>query len=678
MPNDRKNLLEQGEGPAHAYSFDHFRLDLNRQVLLCEGDSVTLRPKSFDVLKFLLENAGRVVSRDDLFEAVWPDRVVTDDSLTQCLIEIRKALGDEKRTLIKTIPRRGYLFDGEVNTEDSHSAQAKNTPEPVDSGRRLPSPWTLAALVVLAVAIAFTWWRTDTLEHETASQVVEWQPERASIAVLPFVDLSETGDQQYLAEGIAEEILNLLAQSPDLTVIARTSSFSFKQSNEDVIAIAQKLNVAHVLEGSVRRIGDRIRVTAQLVEGEGGVHLWSQTFDDGLYDVFAMQDRVATAVADILTVQLTHEGPLGNRFPAYTPNPQAWEIYLRGRLYYSRRGETDIMQAQRSFEEALAIDPQFADAWVSLAATYGLRFSYRWTSDEDRMTREEALPLIRGALEEALAINPNQPEALWRLAGLTWKTDPDQVIDLIIRAIELGHNHALVQAMMGGFLIERGLPELALPFLKRSAMLDPLSASQQFILGQCHRFVGRLDEAERILTHSLELNPTGAYDEYVQLAWINIAQEDFDSAAGYAAQIQNDPDRYMTLAILSHQRGQSDAEHKAVARLLALPPEEAAPSLAQVYAMAGDKDEAFRWLTIATDSIANSPLGYKAKNEVTRIQFSPFLYPLHEDERWQRWWSIAEKMFLDELDYQVIAFLKTHLERHPEMYGPIEALVRSR
>jgi len=663
---DQAKSGQQDQDPARAYLFGQFRLDLSRQVLFRENNPLTLRPKSFDVLHHLLKNAGRVVSRNELFDAVWPDLVVTDDSLTQCLIEIRKALGEENRDLIRTIRGRGYLFNSEVTIEKTGGEAVILQSSDVRDRSRPPSRWTLVALLVLAGAVALTWWRTDMQEPANGITVTQWQPEPASIAVLPFVDMSEGGDHQYLAEGVAEEILNLLAQSSGLTVIARTSSFSFKDSTADISTIARQLNVAHILEGSVRQSGDRIRVTTQLIDGKTGSHIWSQTFDERLLDVFELQDRIALAVAEVLKVELIQDGQIGKPMEVHTPDPLAWEHYLRGQLYYSRRGEGDVLRAQRSFEEALAIDPEFADAWVALSGAYRLRLKSQSIPDAERLVAENASALIFDPLERALKINPNHAEALWRYSGLFWRTDPDKAFELLTRAAELGHNDTMIQGMMGGYLVERGQPELAIPFFQRAATLDPVNSSG---LGISLYFAGYLDEADRIITRELELNPTGAHEQRALLAWIRITQAEYTSAAEMAQTLQNGADRDMTLAILNHLRGQTDAANQAESRLLALPDDESAASLTQVYAMSGDKDEAFRWLEIATDSIANSPFGYRARNQVTELQFSPFLISLHEDARWQAWWSVAENMFLNEKDQRLIAFLKSHLERHPDLYG---------
>lgn len=664
-------------GGVRAYSFGRFCLDLRRSALLRDGAEVRLRPKSFDVLHLLIRRAGRLVSREELLEAVWPNLVVTDDSLTQCLIEIRKALGDEHKSIIRTVPRRGYLFEASVEVHGAAAgAELRNGGDGAGAAtRRSPSLWTIAGLVVLGVAIAVTWWRLGIGPAGKDEPTATWQPPPASIAVLPFVDMSEAGDQKYLAHGLAEEILNLLAQSSSLTVIARTSSFSFKDADADIGTIARRLNVAHVLEGSVRTAGDRVRVTAQLVDGATGAHIWSQTYDDRLRDLFALQDKIAQGVAEVLKVHLDGNALAESSGTATgpPPDPRAWERYMRGRLFYSRRAEGDVMRAQRSFEEALEIDPGMADAWVSLAATINLRRGSSKVSEEERLTGEVALPLMRDALEKALSMDPHHPEALWRnsrFARLDGKEE--EALSQVQRAIAGSQNHALVQAMMWGFAFQTGHPLLSLPFLSRAVILDPTSATHRGNLALSLQAAGRLEEAENALRQALELNPDLQNEFWRELTWIRIQQGNFQSAAETAEQLPPGPDRDQARAILDHLEGDQQAADEALGRLLARPPEEVADRLAFVYAMRDETDEATRWLATAGDVIVNSNRGCSAGGDLVHLQYSPFLKPLHSDKRWEAWLNETSQQLLSDVDRRMVEILEDHLENHPELYAQVE------
>ena len=293
------NVITQDDSPKtdhHTCSFGEFVLDTDRGALQKEGVDVPLRPKSFDVLCYLVQHPGVLVTREQLLDAIWSGVVVTEDSLTQCLLEVRRALGDKSRELVRTVPRRGYLLDARVSVHRPD----RGPPEPAQYEPPGGAQQTMLALVLLR-ALEEIW--ASGISRDTA--II--QPSSAtpnSIAVLPFVDMSPEGDQEYFADGISEQILNQLAQNPGLHVIARTSSFSFKGQNVDIATIANQLRVENVLEGSVRKDGQILRITAQLVSAANWEHLWSATYDRTLEDVFALQSEIADAVVQVLELIL--------------------------------------------------------------------------------------------------------------------------------------------------------------------------------------------------------------------------------------------------------------------------------------------------------------------------------------------------------------------------------------
>jgi TolB-like protein/DNA-binding winged helix-turn-helix (wHTH) protein len=347
--------------PAHViYEFGEFRLDALRRMLTSRSDGQPLQVtgKVFDTLLYLVERAGQVLDKRTLLDALWPDVVVEESNLTQTIHTLRRALGErpDDHRFIVTVPGRGYRFVAVVTTSRLEELPpAKRKPLAVG-----------AALVATALAgVAFFLLQGNEGVQRSAS----FAAARPSIAVLPFVDMSETQDQEYFAEGLSEEILNVLAQSTTLQVTARTSSFSFRGRNVDIPTIASALNVTHVLEGSVRKAGNRVRITAQLVDGSTSVHSWSHTYDRDVTDLFSVQDDIAVAVAEALHATLT-----GNSAPGIgqTNNAQAFERYLQGRYFFNRRGVTDVARAREYFQQALRIDPGYARAWAGLAGVYYL------------------------------------------------------------------------------------------------------------------------------------------------------------------------------------------------------------------------------------------------------------------------------------------------------------------
>ncbi len=536
------------------------------------------------------------------------------------------------------------------------------------SANRLPSRWTIIGLLVLSLAVAWTWWQSGSKQGSPVQVKEDWNPSPDSIAVLPFEDLSEGGDKVYLAEGISEEILNSLAQSTELTVVARTSSFSFKDTRTAIRAIARQLNVAHVLEGSVRAQGERVRVTVQLVDGATEAHVWSQTYEDQLRDVFALQDRIAQEVAGVLQVELADQDPVDGEV-LYTPDPQAWESYVRGRLYYSRRGTGDILRAQRSFEEALEIDPLFADAWVSLAATYRVRSASSNLAEEEVMPMDVAMPRIRDVLQRALSLNPDHPEALWRFSLFTWiDGQVDQTLDQLNRAIALGNNVAIVQAMAGGFMFDTGHPELAIPFLRRAVSLDPVSASHRKILGYAYYFCGRFDKTEAAWRHLVELNKDATDEVHSMLTWTSIHQDRISRARMLADEMPPGADKVQATAILAHMEGRHGASEEALEQLASMRGADITRRLAYVHAMRGEHEEALHLVMEATREFKARSGGRRGRGELNLLLFSPFLKPLQAEEQWQSWYKETRTLFLEEVDFRVIDLLTAHLQANPEFY----------
>lgn len=651
---------------ARAYSFGPFRLEVGQAALLREGTALSLRPKSFDVLHYLVRHPQRLVSREELLRAVWPGVVVTDDSLTQCLIEIRKVLDDREKSFVRTVPRRGYLLDVPVQIETAGRPAVAGPGEapPSRLPSRLPSSWTLVALLVLAVAVGATWWRAGAPPEGNPAAPSDREPPAASIAVLPFTDMSPEGDQEYLGDGIAEEILNLLAQVPGLTVIARTSSFSFKGQQADIGTIARRLNVAHVLEGSVRKSGDRVRVTAQLVNGVDGAHLWSHTFEERLLDVFATQDEIARDVAAVLQERLlgqAGEGLVFSRNPALGADPQAWELYLRGKYFLGRRMRGDLLHAHRYLEQALAIDPSLVPAWVALAGNYIVRTDV-FTSAEEMLSNETARPLMRQALERALALDPDNPEALLRMSGFTIRDgDRERGLEQIEQAMRNGRNNALVQAMLAGAAFAIGDLEAAVTLQRRGAALDPVSTVIQTNLGFFLYAARRLDEAAEAFQKALESKPVETADNLATRVSIAIHQGDFARAAELAALLPEGLWRDQAEAMLAFQTGDIDYANAALERLQRSQATGAPAGVAYVHAFRGEVDEAFRWLQRAADSAPPGEEWWEMGGRLTELSTSPFLQPLHGDPRWPAWLADTRGRWHSEEADRVSGMLQRYL-----------------
>lgn len=615
------------------YCFGQFILDADRGSLLREGKDIALRPKCFEVLSFLVEHPGVLISKDELLASVWPDVVVTEDSLAQCLIQIRKALGDRSKTIVRTVPRRGYLFDLPVEVhEPSVEPGTPATRHPISQNRR-PSRWSVSAVIVLALAIAATWWSSRTQEIDQPSISSSASP--TSIAVLPFEDMSPEGDQEYFADGLSEEVLNLLAQVPGLQVIARTSSFSFKGQHPDIQTIAQKLNVANILEGSVRKDGNRIRITAQLVSASDSVHLWSQTYDRTLDDVFAVQSEIARSVAGFLKVKL-----LGETIESTSSgnSSAAWEAYLKGKFFYGRRGTGDNERAIVQYRKALGIDPDLAEAWVGLAGSISLQTHLQ------EVPWEEGWSQFKAALDKALALDPDNAEVHVRLAGYYWGLGEEEKYQLHFKyALELGQNNALVLSVASGIALYNGNFEEAIQYQRRAAALDPLGYVNHGNLADMLYFGGYYEEAREEWQYAAALNPEHADESawFIGLSWI--MQKQYQAAEEVMQQLPPGAKRDQGMALIHFARGEISESNAAIKRLSTGTGFDSAFYLTEIYSFQGELDQSFRWLNEATDRVLQAKPMSQSMDDLNIFTVCPFLAPLREDPRWVAWLATTEE-----------------------------------
>jgi tetratricopeptide (TPR) repeat protein len=411
-------------------------------------------------------------------------------------------------------------------------------------------------------------------------------------------------------------------------VIARTSSFSFKEQNADIGAIAQRLAVSHVLEGSVRKSGERVRITAQLIDASTSAHVWSDTFDRDVHDVFGVQREIASAVADALHVTLGHVGPSR----AETNSTQAYEHYLHGRHLFNRRSGGDLLQAKSHFEKALQIDPNYGRAWAALTGVY---FVARWEGVE----LPNAMQNWREAAERAVALAPDLGEAHHRAAQYHWQAGNAAAAQRhFARAAALDPGDPLVLGMAVGRATSEGRHEDALRLERRRVAADPLSAIARGNLGSLLMMVDRLPEAQAELERALELGPA-AVVATANVADVLILQGRADAALPVISRLPAGYDRDQRLAVAYFARGDVSEGDAMLARLLALtekPDSDPAVALAiaRVYAARNDPDRAFKWLDTARQGATSRPGALPGWLLVEKLQIDAFLKPLHADPRW--------------------------------------------
>lgn len=612
------------QAPHLIYEFGDFQLDALRRVLVAraDGQQVEVTGRVLEALVYLVERPGQLIDKKALIEALWPHVVVEEGSLTQTIHTLRRALGERpgEHRYIATVPGRGYRFVAEVGIR---AVQAKSDPAP-------PPRWSKSVLAGTALAIAILTVLVVLLLRGRVQPADEVSAHVApSIAVLPFVDMSAAQDQEIFAEGLSEEILNLLAHADALRVIARTSSFSFKGQEADVRTIAQRLTVTHVLEGSVRKSGERLRITAQLIDGASGAHVWSETYDRDVQDVFGVQREIASAVADALQVTLHGaEGPKR----AETSSTQAYESYLQGRNLFNRRSGSDLQQAKTHFEDAVRIDPGYARAWAALAGVY---FVARYEGPE----LPDAASKWREAAQRAVALAPDLAEANIRAAQYYWLAgDLDAAHMHNARALAIDPTDPLVIGLSLTDAITEGRMEDAVQVMRRMVATDPLSATERSNLGVMLMMTGHLDEAQVEFERSLELSPASVSKKQ-DIADVLILQRRTDEALKAIQQLPAGRDRDVRLALTYFARG-DDVEGDAIlARMLALGKAPGLDSqvlvdIAGMYTGKNDPDQAFKWLDVAHRRSASDGTPSECKELKWTLRTAPFLTPLHADPRW--------------------------------------------
>ena len=475
------------------FVFGDYELEPEARTLERQGRRIPVEPKVFDLLVYLIEHRERVVSPNELLDALWPGVSVTPAALTRAVQKARQAMGDDgdRQEVLRTEHGHGFRFVADVS--------------------------------------------------------VARAPVAIRLAVLPFANMSEDPDQEYFADGIAEELLNTLVRFEGLQVVGRTSSFSFKNSDADVKAIGEALDVNMILEGSVRKSGEHLRITAQLLNAEDGFHLWSETYDREFGDIFAIQDEIARSIAGALRIKLGVPAKQSLN-PGRTENAEAFNAYLRG-LELQRNPNIRTMQAAFDWHKrAIELDPDFAEAHVKLVLVYAFLFDY------GVMSRKTFEGPAKAAIDRAMALDPGSSGAYTGLAEFRY-----QIGDLagaeaaFQRAIELNPNDSYAYVYYSELLTESlSRPAEAVRYLEKAITLDPLFPECRAILGQALAAAGQHDEGIQLLRSNIEVNPefVGNYWRLGEAYERNLGRMD-EGIRWFAASIAIAPDTFVHHEILN-------------------------------------------------------------------------------------------------------------------------------
>ena len=514
-------------------------MDFDSGEISRDGNTHRLQDQPLQILDELVRHPGELVSRELLISRLWPTGVVEfDTGLNSAMRKLRIALGDDAETprYIETLPRKGYRFIARIEDDAPNSGiptlPAQYVPTTFETGavigrrasdRRAPVKRLalgfgsiFAALILAAVA----WYMPGNLFQADADADSESLP---TIVVLPLVDMSVDQGESALCDGLTEELSNWLAHIPTLRVVARTSAFAFKGQNIDVRKIAAELGASHVLEGSLRRSGDQLRITVQLIAADTGLHIWSRSFDRPIGDIFEIEDTVSRAVAEQLHLELTADTAelWAQRQPG---TMEAHELYLLGRARQSRRTADDNLKSVEYLRRAVQADPQYVPALVALSESLLNGLSLNRAPIED--VKAEVEPLINRAMQ----INPDLPEVL-AVKGwlLNEEFRADEALPLLLRATRLNPNDASSHRFLGDLYDRLAEPDEAMKHFSAAARLDPMDFISHVF--RCMELVdlGEYTEATAACTRARELDPTHMWGP-LATSWIARAQGKTDEA----------------------------------------------------------------------------------------------------------------------------------------------------
>ena len=637
--------MQENQQPDGRLRFGVFEVDPRAGELRKHGPRVRLQEQPFQVLAMLLERAGQVVTREELQKKLWPaDTFVDfDHGLNKAVNKIRDALGDsaESSRFVETVARRGYRFLAEVKAADEapvHRPEfapaqlASPQPRATETGdrapfvdnaatseRRLaPLAWKVFAFVLLAVIAAFAAWKIHSRNRPTSAI--------HSLAVLPLESLSNDASQDYFADGMTDELISDLGQISALRVISRTSVMGYKHARKPLPQIARELNVDAIVEGTVLRSGDQVRITAQLIDAAADKHLWSQSYEGELKDTLALQNQVARAIADQIRINLNPQEQAALK-TAKVVNPEAYESYLKGRYFWNKRTPDSLKVALAYFNQAIDEDPTYAQAYSGLADTYALLGDWQYGV----MTPKEALPKAKAAATKALELDGTLSEAHNSLAfcfdAFDW--DLESAGKEFQRAIELNPGYATAHHWYAWHLSLLGRYDEAIAEMRKAKSLDPLSLIINADLAELLVIAHFYDESIIQSRKTIEMDPNFAL-AHNQLAQAYLQKHmNAEAIAELQKAVELSASCPTCIANLARAYAASGRTNEAAKRLSDLKNHSNggysdAAEVSMVYAALGDKDQAMHWLEIGYEQRFNPG-----------VLLRPGFDPLRPDPRFQ-------------------------------------------
>lgn len=606
------------------YEFGPYRIDAVKRLLLRDGRPVALTSKSLDTLLVLIEHRGQVVNKEELMEKLWPDTAVEENNLTQQISVLRKILGERagEHRYVVTVPGRGYSFVAEVrelcenepdliveqhtrsrisvDIEDEREKELlipeetieylSNGP-PVVHQRSRAKAIVLSILVVLVGLVALL-----ALRPLSRTALVERNGEiRKSIAVLPFKSLNNDPADDYLGTGTTDTLIARLSNLRQISVRPTSSVIKYAGQSSDAYSIGRELGVDSVLEGTVQRLDDRIRVTVQLVDVQDRSPLWAQRFEERMVDIFAVQDSISEQVAQTMLVKLNRDEQQRLR-KRETENVEAYQAYLRGRFFWNKRNEEGLRKSLEHFQQAIDLDSNYGQAYAGLADAYTLLASYK----AKLITPDDAFQRARQAAMKALSIDETLAEAHTSLAFIKayYEHDESGAMSEFKQAFESNPNYATAHHWYSEFLATRGQQPEAMTEILRAQQLDPLSPVINTTLGERLYFARRYNEAITQLQKTLEI-ASDFEPAYYALGLALEQEAQYGEAIASLSKARGatgvNPAVSASIAHIYAVAGKRAAARKLLGELLSQD-DPAAYEIAVIYEGLGEKRRAIDWL----------------------------------------------------------------------------------
>ncbi|MEL7538189.1 MAG: winged helix-turn-helix domain-containing protein [Pseudomonadota bacterium] len=596
-------------------------------------DERHVTPKSMDVLLCLADAAGGVVERESLLANVWGERAVSDEPLTRCIADLRKALDDSRSdpTYIMTVPKRGYRLltaPRELNNTAPPSAASEET-----LASRAARFVTLRkmlvgfAVLVLAAVVQIVIERAiDRPTDASVAAAVAPIVDDRSVAVLPFEDMTAAQDQAYFADGLAEELMSLLAGNPALTVTSRTSAFQFRESSLAAPEIGQRLGVRHLVEGSVARDGDLLRIRTQLVDAASGNIIWRDRFDQPVGNIFDIQEDISARVAATLEVSA-----LGDTATARRTDPEAYTLYLEARHLARGGNQQEFENAIELLREAVLIDPDYAPAWAQMADVYNnLAGQGFW--DWDR-----GFAAAREAAETAVAADPEYAGGHAELAWVAHRYDGDlrAAFAHMQRALAINSLDVTILPDAAILLLQAGQLDQAIDVLRYCIRRSPTDPRLRYNLGVTYKYADQLEGALVSFRKVREMNPdyNGAQYQLAETLLLTgepeAALAEFEALSGY--------NRLKGISVTRYIMDDADGSDAALAELTETWAEKWPGVIADVYAFRGELDAAFEWLDKDYEKYGAAGWG--------EVRLQRWYDNLRDDDRWH---AFLDKVGLDE------------------------------